>query len=944
MPDIDINEINLNDLLRDAFPVNLSKEKEEKAKNEYAEYLVNNDKNINELMPLTVYYIIRDLTDSEIIKFLKDNINYIKDHNNEIFLYAFMSPPSLASFFSYNVLKELYGIDKDIFRKILKEGERSFFGNFSNEEFILFYDEFKDEIITNIEPRKFFSDFSQIRHYHYKNLSKIYDSHVAFKMAKDEDKIIIDFIMKNYCDYCEKEENLLDFLSNALDLGLEENIAEEFIGKNKDRLLKQIKNTDGERIFELFEDLSSHGQRILLRHFLDDVLEKGGYVTKVFHSNVLVELYRNNKDMVNKIDLNSLINRFYLDEDLEEVLSFYDVNSVEEYFKSSTYYRSFAYIENRFRKSIMVNGEFEDIKGKSIASNSYLKNLKELHALFKANKITRNNDLYKEHFKVFFDYLVDINKVSREIDELSFKEIERLFYRVVCGLSITCTVVSGIEGIALLNRKKEIDLVAEEFSVEQLVKYNVKKHEALCELVKDKGNSKKGMRTNTLKLMLLVGYENARYILMLDNSLTTIEHLVGNVYVKNIKMDENGNPILNVKVINLLFKDLKRNRIKLMLEDKESDLYKYFPRIFNEWSNIEINKKNDKLYNVIEYLKGADVTLLPKYYRLEGAFKYIGCSSDIVNETLLLHDLMIKRKNSSIPRIKGEYCDYTYEVLRLDDVYGLTVGNRTNCCFTVKGTSCSALKHACTSEDGRILVIKKDNELVAHSYLWRNGNVLCLDNIEVSKGIKEINFLDVYSCFAKHIIKESNKVEGKQSIGNVTLGVASFDKKIININAYPCFVKKGVKLDTYVTNKLKEYRTVLDSLPMLGEKYKNVYSDAVNVQYLLEGNGEFKYYDAIPVYSDSRRKSIYINDCEDEGIVKKVNSIVNGLRYLKFELENDLSSFEIIDIKNYKEIYCNEDYYVLIDKKGNVEKYILSDEQCVLSEVKEILNNKVKRK
>ena len=99
MPDIDLNEVNLNELLRGSFSVCLNKENEDKAKKEYGEYLKNKGKTVNELMPLTVYYIIKDLSDSDKITFLKDNINYIKEHDNEIFLYAFMAPPSLASFF-----------------------------------------------------------------------------------------------------------------------------------------------------------------------------------------------------------------------------------------------------------------------------------------------------------------------------------------------------------------------------------------------------------------------------------------------------------------------------------------------------------------------------------------------------------------------------------------------------------------------------------------------------------------------------------------------------------------------------------------------------------------------------------------------------------------------------------------------------------------------------
>ena len=75
----------------------------------------------------------------------------------------------------------------------------------------------------------------------------------------------------------------------------------------------------------------------------------------------------------------------------------------------------------------------------------------------------------------------------------------------------------------------------------------------------------------------MIGFYNSKKLLDVDDSLPVVEHLVGNVDVKNIKLDQYGNPILNKKIINLLFRDI--SKIKDMLENKDNDLYKYFPRI-----------------------------------------------------------------------------------------------------------------------------------------------------------------------------------------------------------------------------------------------------------------------------------------------------------------------------------------------------------------------------
>ena len=178
-----------------------------------------------------------------------------------------------------------------------------------------------------------------------------------------------------------------------------------------------------------------------------------------------------------------------------------------------------------------------------------------------------------------------------------------------------------------------------------------------------------------------------------------------------------GDPILNSKIMNLLFSDKDYSKIKEMLSNKDNVLYKYFPRIFSEWEMIQINGKDKTLNTIIDFLKSDEISVPPEYYRLVGLFKFIGCSNSVVNETLSLHNQMLNRTESSIPRIVGTKDEYSYEILRLDDMEGLVVGNKTDCCFTVLGNGYSCLKHAVTSKNGRILVIKKNNEILAHSWI-----------------------------------------------------------------------------------------------------------------------------------------------------------------------------------------------------------------------------------
>ena len=255
--------------------------------------------------------------------------------------------------------------------------------------------------------------------------------------------------------------------------------------------------------------------------------------------------------------------------------------------------------------------------------------------MFKSNIINRSSDVYKKHLTCFILYLKKQNIILDIVN--NFNEIEMLFYRIVMGSSITIVYeIDNINDITLINRVGRLDFKVDEFNVDQIKRYNVKHQKQFYTRFSDSDWHFRSYKKLLLKLMLLIGFDNSKRLLDVDDSLPVLEHLVGNVDVKNIELDNNGNPVLNSKIINLLFSDF--SKIKEMLENKDNDLYKYFPRIFNEWEMIKLNEKDKSLKVILDYLKSDDVSLPPKYYRLEGLFKDIGCGNNIVSETLLLHD------------------------------------------------------------------------------------------------------------------------------------------------------------------------------------------------------------------------------------------------------------------------------------------------------------------
>lgn len=131
---------------------------------------------------------------------------------------------------------------------------------------------------------------------------------------------------------------------------------------------------------------------------------------------------------------------------------------------------------------------------------------------------------------------------------------------------------------------------------------------------------------------------------------------------------------------------------------------------------------------------------------------------------------------SSIPRIENKNGLYTYEILRLDDTLALSIGKLTDCCQRLGEPGEMCMEHSMISNSGRVFVVRDNlGHIVAQSWVWRNKNVLCFDNIEVpdkqmiehgipkskvDSGIRNQftdEVLEVYKKAANELIQVDNK-------------------------------------------------------------------------------------------------------------------------------------------------------------------------------------------
>ena len=59
----------------------------------------------------------------------------------------------------------------------------------------------------------------------------------------------------------------------------------------------------------------------------------------------------------------------------------------------------------------------------------------------------------------------------------------------------------------------------------------------------------------------------------------------------------------------------------------------------------------------------------------------------------------------------------------------------------------------------------------------------------------------------------------------------------------------------------------------------------------------------------------------EEDYITVMNKKINALRYVKSEKDNTLESYKAIDVEDLKEVYCNDDWYVISYINGDIETF-----------------------
>ena len=257
-------------------------------------------------------------------------------------------------------------------------------------------------------------------------------------------------------------------------------------------------------------------------------------------------------------------------------------------------------------------------------------------------------------------------------------------------------------------------------------------------------------------------------------------------------------------------------------------------------------------------------TVLPGNEKLAEVSSIAGYSQSDFDILQQIYNYGKQRTFSSIPRIENTTAKYSYEMLRLDDPLALAIGTLTDCCQELRDNAEACMEHSMVDKNGRVFVVRnEEGEIVAQSWVWRNNNVLCFDNIEIPekaleksrKENKKHEFTDeiyeVYKKAAHELIEkdqevyknllETGKITEEQyellRLGKVTVG--------LGYNDIASSIKKNAKMDQgFLTRPLSFTPPV--------KLRSGLYTSDSNTQYILEETEKREEHleETLPVHTD----------------------------------------------------------------------------------------------
>ena len=690
---------------------------------------------------------------------------------------------------------------------------------------------------------------------------------------------------------------------------------------------------------------------LLFKYFRNDIIflypeGEGDYLlgfyfdfTWKYYKKMLVDLEREGDyDCLNKLIHHIIYNQkvFSKYDDVEDY--FQDFSYVEQIFrilrfngkKSRTdrHYLKLSEVFKNDEEYVLKNTNASKERATKVLSTTFFANINYLKSLPKSE--WENDEVYQEDIKLFNEFFQEyFNYLTKATPQI----IRRIFNRIILG-EYLFDILKINSDTSLLHYYKtgEIIFFQENDLKEDIIfKTNTREYYDIKRICQKSISEKKietfsdnleGRQTVcAYKILSFFGYNRAKRILSSSLGFSITEQLA------NIKFkDKNAKE----KFVDLLFNDLSLvEKIIKSGKDVESFFIIFENLYLNDFKLLTLPQIAKRVANFECYLTPNTQKIIDNLLLLNQVNKGEPLANKV--NAIKLYDEYRMRTQSSIPDIKESMNNLEYSMVDMHSPEIISNGigkymypnnSLASSCLTPAGKASSCLEHGAINENGRFFKITINGRILAYSWVWRAGDIICFDNIEVTEESKAIpNFssliINIYKAASEKIIKISEMYEPKP-IKAAIVGCNPIDILTNELEALPpvkSFVKENFKPN----------------------QSENLYlTDSKDNQYLLTGtlDESIETEDRECVYHYQRPAIKEFKDIPYKKLKEELNSI-----YFDYCLYTGIS-YNSINL-DYEYGYLGEDWFIGYRNDGTYDVYYAHPSEESLKEMQRFvdLNN-----
>ena len=554
---------------------------------------------------------------------------------------------------------------------------------------------------------------------------------------------------------------------------------------------------------------------------------------------------------------------------------------------------------------------------------------------FQKKTFNRKNSIYNKCFLIFLKQYQE--KFQIILDEEDIKYVDLVFRRLVVANNVYKlfqfkNILSLIHFYKSNDYYQNIDLPKD-----YIKNYNVKKYRKVKKLILTELNFyTDSLDELALTATIFLDYENIVKILDSNlqfqnskqysnnnnNELNKKRQIFLDIYPQfkplvEIITNLDRKDELYLKKVNMVIKEIK-NKNDINLRYSINDYFYVFNNLYTRGLKITLTKLNKAVEGIQEFL-------LPYNEHIKinlEQFNYSTKGSPFLDKIngIKLYDKYRKRLYSSIPDYQNKYKTIEFGFVNMHDTaiisngvcdgkYLYQNGKTYSSCLTPNGVAKSSLFHGAINSNGRFFEIKFENKIMAYSWVWRAGDVICFDNIEVTDEILKIKaweeiLFNSYLITANDIIRIT-KAEINGGIKMVVIGRLKKDirnKYIDNLKDSPEIFKPTGSEDLYLDSQKKQL--------WLAGKYDNISTKDVTAIYLYK-----------------RKEVVQFKTIDFDTLSLKANGI-----YYEYCMQNNIAYHKLNC--NYIDGYLGEDWFFGRYENGNYDFYYVLNDDRLFDEAK----------